>query len=151
MPYVEDFQEFVQRMGTKPVQVGARFVFINGANSDGHLDHREPSNIPAELTHWKHLYSKARLDQLRKEYESTRSNVAIQIQWFHTGAGPMPEPGWREYLKKLRQEIDQLAEIVERLATGLPRYQRADVMGEAEERRAQIAQEELAALNAIED
>ena len=48
MPFIEDYREFSLRQGGKQIAVAGRYLFPNGAQSDGQ-SHANPPDDPREL------------------------------------------------------------------------------------------------------
>ena len=146
MPYHEDIHEFSARMGCTPMLIRGRYVFPNGSLSDGST-HIEPPDDAIELAKIQYEYSKAKLDAAIKIYRQNKANIKEQALWHRMGAGPSPEPGWREHLQKLADEIDQLQTQTSLLRGKMTNNEQVHVNYRAEQR--QQASEVIAKLSEL--
>ena len=57
---IESFQEFIARQGVgDPLMVRNRWLFSNGAQSDGHFSHGDPPDDPTALVRLKLAFVRA--------------------------------------------------------------------------------------------
>jgi hypothetical protein len=136
VPYVENFEEFKQRMGCEFVVTKRRYLFENGAQSAAGT-HSEPPEDPATLVKLKHEYASVKLDRAIKRYNRMKESVAEQLSYHAAGVGPAPPEGFEQYLAGLADEIMALKAEVAELTHQLPAARRAD-----EDREYQLQQQE---------
>src|SRR5262245_3771584 len=108
--YVETFQEFVQRRGCQPLQLRNRWLFPDGAQSNG-SDHLDPPADPDQRAKLQHEFASSKLEMLTARYSHIRTTIAEQARWHATGHGPSPDaafPGWRDQLEAMAAEIEDL-------------------------------------------
>jgi len=125
MPYVENLEEFDQRMGCEKVYLPNqnRWIYSNGAQSDGNW-HQEPPTDPRRLHALKIDFLNAKLRKVRGKYRQDRTAIAAQIEFYDSGAGPAPSKGWEDHLKKLRREIHELESELNRIRFDNPQFTR---------------------------
>jgi len=118
-PAVETLQMFTERQLSQPIKVNGRYLYSNGATSDGHVHREPPTNADAQLR-LRHEYAEASLRVATHHFNNERSAIQEQLRFHQMGAGPLPQPGWETYLKDLAHEIEQLKLREQRLAKQLP-------------------------------
>ncbi len=125
MPFFEDIHEFTARQGSKPLFVGNRYLFPNGAQSDGMGNHCDPPDDPGELAQLRFEFVRAKLENAKKRYRDDYTNIKESAEFHKMGAGPGPAPGWESYLKRAAQHIQRLETQLQQIAAKLPRTELA--------------------------
>lgn len=148
MPYVENLNEFARRQRCKPLFVNARWLFPNGAQSDG-VYHYEPPTDRVELTKLRAEFEQARLDELIADYRQIYTNVKRQLEFHKRGAGPMPAEGWEEALKELSAAIDKQQALVDELRAALPQTENLKRFVDLRNQQRQAAAESLETLKQL--
>ena len=118
MPQIEDYSEFCVRMGCPNRWVKNRWLFKNGAQSDGHYRLTEPPDDKSDLAKLKHEFIVAEITHYEERYRDVQKNVAIQSDYHSKGAGPSPDitmPGWEDYLNEITMKISTLRGVATKL------------------------------------
>ena len=149
MPYIESLQEFRERQCCTPMLLRDRYLFPNGAQSDGGYSHIEPPSDPTALARLQHEYTTAKLAQVIKRYNQDREAIATQAQYHAMGAGPLPPDGWQEHLATLAKEIEELQATLDSLTSQLPRVQREAGYDYRRDQQRQAAKQVTAALQKL--
>lgn len=126
---IEEFDDFKQRMARtnidpehlfrKPMMVQHRWLFWNGARSDGNERHIEPPDEEIELLKLRVEYVEALLDKAVLRYRTLRHNVAEQAEYHKANAGASPDdqyPNWRQELERLGAKVESLSAELRTLA-----------------------------------
>jgi len=148
MPYIESIEEFAARQRCSPLAIRDRYLFPNGAQSDGH-NHFEPPNDPAALATLRHEYLTAKLRLKVKRYNADRTAISEQARYHSMGAGPMPQPGWKEYLIKLAEDIEEIRAQLREIAPQLPSTKTQNDFADGQAQRMQRAGEVMSAIQQL--
>lgn len=119
MPHIEDFAEFSIRMACPVRWAESRWVFKNGAQSDGHYGQSLPPEDKSDLTKLKHEIVTAEINYYRNRYSEVQKHVGIQSEYHMAGAGPSPDvtmPGWEKHLNEITMKISTLRGSATKLA-----------------------------------
>lgn len=112
--------EFAKKQGCKPVWVLDRWIFPNGAQSDGKNNHMDPPEDPIAVLQLRRLYTRAKLEATIEHYNNDRNAINTQAYYHQLGVGPPPEPGWESHLEKYVAEIEELQAELQKLTDQLP-------------------------------
>lgn len=108
MPFIESFSEFRARMGCPAIYTNDRYLFENGAQSDGHdrglHSHREPPDDKFSLLSLQAEYLRADLKKWETKFNQLLQYVERQTEYHEWNAGPAPEPEALEELARLKAE-----------------------------------------------
>ena len=119
MPHIEDHNEFTTRMACPNRWCKNRWLFKNGAQSDGHYRLTEPPEDKSDLAKLKHEFILAEITHYKERYSEVQKNVGIQSEYHMAGAGPSPDvtmPGWEDYLNEITMKISTLRGVATKLS-----------------------------------
>ena len=114
MPFYESFDEFKSRMESDCEFIRNRYLFRNGAQSNGDFAHIEPPANPSELAKLKKEFLKFRLDLAEAEFNDMKTYVEEQaaMKMRYRNAVP-PRSDSVEILKRIQGRIFRLRESLQ--------------------------------------
>lgn len=119
MPFIESFEEFRQRQSCEFIVTNSRYLFANGAQSNGQTYHGDPPTDPQALLSLRLEYLTAMLKREEGRFNRTQSYIISQGEIHAANAGPPVDPqafvelemfqknvlGLREQLRANRAEL----------------------------------------------
>lgn len=120
MPYIESYDEFQARMNCPFVTTGGRYLFANGAQSNG-TDHLEPPADPLELLPLEIEYLAARLKTEERQFNECKRYIITQAQYYALNAGPAPAEEAFTDLERFQKNVLATREEIEDKQTTLAR------------------------------
>ena len=111
MPQIENHSEFSIRMACPDRWVKNRWLFKNGAQSDGHYRLTEPPEDPSDLAKLKLEFVTSEIAHYKYEHSELVKYVGIQSEYHMRAAGPSPDttmPGWEDHLNEIVMKVSVL-------------------------------------------
>ncbi len=112
MPFIENFQEFKERMGCDCVRTEKGWIFENGGESDTQI-HHDPPDDPAALLTRQVKFLRIKTRKAEEEFQQWQSNIVTQADYARHGAGPPPVEDELRVLERLRDIVFRLREKVD--------------------------------------
>jgi outer membrane murein-binding lipoprotein Lpp len=142
------FQEFKELHG-EPIAINGRYLFADGALSDGSYQHSEPPFDPEQLAVMQHSYFKTKLDATLVRYRGTYQYILDQNKYFDMGAGPAPPEQAAKDLEQMLGQVQELQAKVQELEQLLPatKLRQQTVAIQDNRRRARESQQTISLKN----
>ena len=107
--FVETFQEFKMRMGCECVAVKGRYLFRNGAQSDGELSHRDPPGELFARLKLEREFLQFNLDRKTKEFNTLKAEALEQSSLHRRYSNlPSPSPQAPDALRRIQKVVFEL-------------------------------------------
>jgi hypothetical protein len=123
MPLLENFSEFCERMNCEYIVGKKRFMFRNGARSDGHIVHEDPPEDEFERLAREREFLQTKLDRKIADFNEIQTqalDMALNRQRFGTSV-PGPHPNTPHVLRRIQGIVfrlrDKIAAIDKQLNT----------------------------------